>query len=400
MSRGAKLAEPFSPVDPKLQPPPARPISMPQVECEPAPVQARGLSPAPVQLPPEPIGHSALATAARPWLSILVPVYNVGDFLEHCLQSILLQLEPGIEVVVLDDASTDASAAIIASFQSRIGAVLRLIRHPRNCGLAAARNSLLENAEGDYFWFVDADDLISPGAIASLRKVLESTSPDLLTCDFRVHRERFRLKHRLRGEGHRRTFGGVPRQLSENPSTLASGILINGQLHAWSKIARRDVWQRVRFPEGRYFEDIAVLSMLLDATRSHYHVPEPWVVYRQRSGSILSSMNAEKIRHQLRALRELGTGLQPSRRLLDREARFALQHFVLKSLASLARRLAADRSAESAELVRLLNDSLHDHFPDGPGPVLRAYCRRGWFLRAWRAHASLRRIGVQAVGTS
>ena len=370
---------------------------MPQVECEPAPVQARGLSPAPVQLPPEPIGHSALATAARPWLSILVPVYNVAEFLADCLQSILRQLEPGIEVVVLDDASTDASPAIIASFQARFGPALRLIRHPRNRGLAAARNSLLEGAAGDYFWFIDADDLISTGAIASLRKALDAVAPDLLTCDFRVHREHFRFKHRLRGETHRRTFGGTPRRLGTDFSDLVSGILINGQLHAWSKIARRSVWQQVRFPEGRYFEDIAVLPMLLDATRSHFHVPEPWVVYRQRSGSILASMSAEKIRHQLHALHELGAALDPSRRALDGEAGFAVQYFILKSLASLARRLAAGHSAESAELDRLLRESLQSLLPLGPGPVLRDYCRRGWFLRAGRAHASLRRMRTPAL---
>ncbi len=365
---------------------------MPQVECEPAPVQARGVSPAPVQHPPDPDRRSALAMAARPWLSILVPVYNVGDFLEECLQSILRQLEPGIEVVVLDDASTDASPAIIASFQARFGSALRLIRHPHNRGLAAARNSLLEVAGGDYFWFIDADDLMATGAIASLREALETVAPDLLTCDFRVHREHFRLKHRLRGETHRRTFGGTPRRLGTSFSALVGGILINGQLHAWSKIARRKVWQQVRFPEGRYFEDIAVLPMLLDATHSHFHVPEPWVVYRQRSGSILSSMSAEKIRHQLHALQELGAALDPSRRELDGAAGFAVQHFILKSLASLARRLAAGRCAESGELDRLLRDSLQALLPHGPGPVLRAYCRRGWFLRAGRAHASLRRM--------
>lgn len=373
---------------------------MPQVECVPESIEARGLSPALVRYPPGANGSDSFPSTGRPWLSILVPVYNVADFLEECLQSILVQLEPGIEVVVLDDASTDASGAIIATFQVRFGAALRQLRHPHNRGLAAARNSLLENAEGDYLWFVDADDLVSPGAIASLRKVLETSPPDLLTCDFRVHRERFRLKHRLRGEGHRRTFGGAPRQLSEDPSALVSGILINGQLHAWSKIARRSVWQRIRFPEGRYFEDIAVLPTLLDASRSHYHVPETWIAYRQREGSILSSMSAEKIRHQLHALRELGGALQPSRRLLDEEAGFALQHFVLKSLASLARRLVADRSAGSAELAWLLNESLLAHFPNGPGAVLRAYCRRGWFLRAWRAHASLRRVAVRAMDAS
>jgi hypothetical protein len=336
----------------------------------------------------------ALPETGPIWLSILVPVFNVADYLADCLQSILVQLQPGVEVVVLDDASTDTSAVILEHMRSRFGAALRLIRHPTNRGLAAARNSLLQNAMGDYLWFVDADDLLVAGAVASLRSILDAVSPDLLTCDFRVHRARFRLKHRLRGETHRRTFVGPARRLSTDLSTMVGGILSSGQLHAWSKIARREVWCSVRFPEGRYFEDIAALPLLLESSRSHLHVAEPWLAYRQRNGSILSTMSAAKIRDQLHALGALGAALGRHRRQLDSGATFALRYFILKSHVSLLRRLARERSDEVEDLTRLLQTSLREHFPDGLSAVLGDYCRRGWLLRAWRTCASLRRLGV------
>lgn len=389
--RRAMLPPPRHPAHANADPTESRPYPMFQISH--APATGEGGKPAAGCCPPLP----ARPLAGRPWLSILIPVYNVAGYLHDCLQSMLVQLQPGIEIVVLDDASTDASAAIIADMRPRFGAALCLIRHPHNRGLAAARNTLLQNATGDYLWFVDADDLLAAGAIASLRRVLDSVSPDLLTCDFRMHRQDFGLKHRLRGEAHRHTFGGPNQQLTSDRSTLVHGILILGQLHAWSKIARREVWSQVRFPEGRYFEDIAALPMLVDATRSHFHVDEPWVVYRQRSGSILASMGADKIRHQLQALDALNAALGPSRTELDREAAFAVQHFMLKSLASLARRLARDRCAESAELMVLLRESLRQAFPNGSRPTLLAYCRRGWLLRARRAHASLRRVGLPSL---
>lgn len=354
------------------------------------------LSPATARHCDRDVENCAAVSGANPWLSILVPVYNVAGFLEDCLQSILQQLESGIEVVVVDDASTDSSLAIVERFRLQFGKQIRVVRHTRNRGIASARNSLMENAGGDYFWFVDADDLLSDGAIASLRKVLDSASPDFLTCDFRVLRERFQLKHRLRGEAHRSTFGGTPRLLNKSPSALVSGILIKGQFHVWSKIGRRDVWQRVRFPDGRNFEDIAALPMLLDGVDSHYHVPEPWVAYRQRQGSILSTMNAEKARDQLRALRDLGAAMGPSRRLLDDEEAFALQHYMLTRLSSVARHTMKWQSDEREELICLLCEILFAHFPGGPRGVLLAYCRRGWFLRAWRAHGFFQWIGKPA----
>ena len=365
---------------------------MPQREFQPG-VAELGLS---SRSTARPFLAGAIETSAervRPWLSILVPVFNVADFLADCLHSIRVQLRPGVEIVILDDASTDSSAAIIGDMRPRFGSALRLLRHPRNRGLAAARNSLLQSASGDYLWFVDADDMLAAGAIDSLRTILDSATPDLLTCDFRIHRERFLLKHRLRGETHRRTFAGPARQLSTDLSTRVHGILLNGQLHAWSKIARRDVWSRVRFPEGRFFEDIVALPTLLESSRSHLHVAEPWVVYRQRDGSILSSMNADKIRDQLHALGVLDATLCKLRGELDSDAIFALRYFMLKSHASLARRIAGLKSADVAELAGLLRKSLLEHFPDGLSAILGHYCRRGWLLRAWRTRASLRRLG-------
>ena len=328
------------------------------------------------------------------WLSILIPAYNVGLYLEECLASITRQLVPGVEIVVVDDASTDNSAAILHRFEALISPALRVVSLTKNTGPAAARNRLLREARGDYCWFVDGDDVMCLGAIRSLHDIIESAPVDLVMCDFRVEREHFALKHRLRGEAHRRTFIGPSRQRSNDHEALVEGLLMAGQLHPWSKIARRALWQSVRFPEGRCFEDITALPQLVRLVRSHIHVPKPWIGYRQREGSILSQITPQKIRDQLRALGDLASILDHPQANPHDNAGFALRNFMLRSHASLARRLVDDPTLDGTLLRREVCASLLKHFPDGPDATLRAYRRRGWFLRSWQARRSLRGIGI------
>ncbi len=328
-----------------------------------------------------------------PWLSLLVPVYNVAAYLDECLDSIRRQILTGVEIVVLNDASTDDSAVILTRFQAHFGDALRVVTHDRNRGVAAARNRMLREANGRYLWFVDGDDVLCPGAVQTLAGIVETDAPDLVMCDFRLLRQHFGLKHRLRGELHRSTFVGPSRQLDADRSTLVAGLLFHGQLHCWSKIAKREIWQSVLFPEGRYFEDLAVMPQLIANVHSYRHVAQPWIAYRQREGSILADFSPDKLRHLALALRDLHAALIGSGEALNANAQFAVGHFCLKTHASMARRLASGKLTDTADLAAVLRASVNEIFPHGPDAILRGYLRRGWLLRAQRARASLRRVG-------
>ena len=334
----------------------------------------------------------------EPWLSILVPVHNGAAYLAQCLESIIDQAMSGIEIIVLDDASTDDPTSLVLPLQRRCAPGLRMISHPVNRGVAVARNHLLQEARGRYVWFIDADDMLRPGALQGLRTLLQTQSPDLVMCDFRVLREPARWKHRLRGEFHRHTFAGPARRTCHDRSVLVAGLLVRGQLHPWSKIAKREIWQSVRFPDARYFEDIAVMPQLIEKVRTYHYVPETWIAYRQHDASILARYSAEKMRHLIEALREVHCALPGPHGMLSEEATFSVQHFFLKSHASMARRIARGEFAQAAELTSLLRANLDAMFPAGVDPILRAYRRRGWLLRAMRARASLRRVGLYAAG--
>lgn len=325
---------------------------------------------------------------AMPWLSVLVPVYGVERYLEACVESVCAQADEGVEVMLLDDASSDRSGQIAAMLQARHPRHVQLLRHVRNRGIAATRNDLLAAAHGRHVWFLDSDDELQPGAIAGLRAIVEAEAPDLVLCDFSLLRDRHRLRDRLRGEHHRRSHAAADACMSTDRDALVAGLLQARQMHAWSKIATREAWQRVRFPEGRYFEDIAVIPQLVGGIRSWRRAPRPWVGYRQRDGSILATLDAEKIRDELQALQDLHAGLVALPGGLDRDARAALEYFCLRAFASLARKLPADMELEAS-----CRDAMRMLFPHGVDSVLRLLTRRGWWFRAARARRSLARRG-------
>ena len=332
--------------------------------------------------------------STAPWLSILVPVYNVAPYVRECVASIMGQWIDGVEVLLLDDASTDDSGALIQALGLQYPGRLRLLRHVRNRGVSAARNSLLAQARGRHAWFIDSDDLLCPGALPGLQRILRAHDPDLVLCDFKVLRARPGLKHWLRGEGHRHSFSGPPRRLLTDRDGVIAGLLAASQLHAWSKIARRQVWLHAPFPEDRYFEDIAVIPNLLHAAHSVYYQPTPWVAYRQRAGSIMQNFSVQKVRDLLVSLEQLHAGILEKSPSIAPAARFSLDQFCLKGVAASARRACRAGEASRPELLGMYRASLVRLFPQGVEPVLDGYRRRGWMLRAARIGKTLRQNGI------
>lgn len=234
---------------------------------------------------------------AGPWLSVLIPVYNVKNYLDDCFQSVLSQCDLNIEVIALDDQSTDGSFEYLQTIAAKTSHPIKILQHTQNRGLSAARNSLVAAATGDYVWFIDSDDVLVDGAINQLRKIIGRYSPDLVMCDYQIWRPGIKLhRQKQRKESHITTFGEGSNCLLRNPELLFKGLYKKGKLHSWSKISKRSLWLNgLQFPEGKYFEDMVTTPRLSLAAKTYYHCPEVWVRYRQRAGSILSSFNDKKI---------------------------------------------------------------------------------------------------------
>lgn len=318
---------------------------------------------------------------SRPWLSVLIPVYNVKDYLRECLVSVIEQIDGHVEILMVEDCSTDGSDLVLKALAAEFPDRFTVIQHERNQGLSAARNTMLEVARGDYLWFLDSDDKILPGAIAQLKSVVDRRAPDLVLCDFAMWRSPQKLKHRLRGEDHRRTFDGVSNQLLTDRAALLEGLFEQGHLHIWSKISKASLWRDgLRFPVGRYFEDMVVTPRLALRAASYYHASAVWVAYRQRQGSILASMSPKK-------LEDLSQAMVGYQELFRQQvsgaagAEFALAYCAAKNFIGVARCLHSSNIPGADQLLVRYQHNFLISIPYSLERLRAEYLKRGWLWR-------------------
>lgn len=326
-----------------------------------------------------------VATDARdvPWLSVLIPAHDVAAYIEVTLHSVLAQAGGGVEIVLYDDASTDDTRARAEALAVGAAAV-RIIGEPHNRGVAHARNRLLAAARGRYVWFLDGDDRLLPGAVAGLRRVVAESAPDLVLCDFRV-------EGALRPWRRRRSTFDGPAE-GDASDVLLAGALRAAQLHAWSKIARRELWQSVRFPARRRFEDMSASVALMAAAGSWRHVASPWIGYRQRPGSLMRTLGIDDLRDYAQALQDVR---RHTAAVANRapKARCAVDYYLLRGHASIARRLHAMDVPASDPVARACRNGFRLDFPDGPEDALASCRARIGRLRAHRIASAFARAG-------
>lgn len=238
------------------------------------------------------------------WLSVLIPVYNVSNYINDCVESIFKQDLEGVEVIFLDDKSTDDS---LVKLKDKIGIHninnVQILTHNENRGLSAARNSLLLASTGEYVWFVDSDDIFCDGAIEKIKHIAADSKPDLILIDYyKFYEEDYTFKKNKPTKKVVKTFDGCEGQLKTSPEYLFRGLFARQQMYTWARISKRSLWDDLKFPEGRYFEDISTTPILALKTESYFYLPDACIGYRQRMNSIVSSMDEKKLMHRLTAL--------------------------------------------------------------------------------------------------
>ena len=122
-------------------------------------------------------------TKNNPLISIIIPVYNTAKYLPRCLDSVLKQTYQNLEIIVVDDGSTDNSPKIIKEYATKDNRIK--VIHQKNAGLSAARNTGITKATGKYISFVDSDDEISHNMIKKLFDVLQRNNTDISVCSFK-----------------------------------------------------------------------------------------------------------------------------------------------------------------------------------------------------------------------
>lgn len=208
-----------------------------------------------------------------PLLSVVVPVYNVEQYLAECLESLLGQSFTDFEAVLVDDGSTDGSAAVAQEYVDR-DPRLRLVRQA-NAGLGAARNAGVREARGAYLAFLDSDDTLPPEAYALMMSTIERTGSDMVVGTLKRDDGRSRVAMRLMRQNHRSRREQVT--LAEMPLMLADVFAVN-------KIYRRSFWEEagLDFPVDVRYEDQPTLTRAFLASKRFDVLPETVYLWRVR----------------------------------------------------------------------------------------------------------------------
>ncbi|HEX8615073.1 MAG TPA: glycosyltransferase family 2 protein [Telluria sp.] len=220
--------------------------------------------------------------APPPLLSIIVPAYNVQHYIAQCLGSVLDQMGPGHELIVIDDGSHDATLARIRALLDARPDIASTVLAQDNQGIAVARNNGLAAARGEYIVFVDSDDRLRAGSLAALEQAIGEHHPDVVACDFRVWQPDQEEK------SHRVTLR-YPRGLVRDQATMLNTFFADRQMYVWANVFRRAVYEQLEapvFPPGRVFEDMSTLPRLLSQCATLLYLPHAIIDYRQHAASI------------------------------------------------------------------------------------------------------------------
>lgn len=218
-----------------------------------------------------------------PLVTVIIPVYNTEKYLRACLDSVLAQSYQNLQIIAINDGSTDNSLSLLKSYQdSRLEIVDQL-----NGGLSNARNTGIMHARGDYLCFVDSDDALHPQYVEILLRAIATEKADLAVCSL----ARFRHEAQLAALENTVLAPASWRVLRTRAaiSHLYSGNDMQRLTVACTKLYPRRIFAALRFPEGKIHEDVAVsLDVLLHAPRIAV-TDMPLYFYRYNEASIMTT---------------------------------------------------------------------------------------------------------------
>lgn len=230
-------------------------------------------------------------------VSIIVPVYNVEKYLKRCIDSILSQTYHNLEIILVDDGSTDYSGAICDRYAEQDYRI-RVI-HKKNGGLSDARNSGLDIAKGDYIAFIDSDDWISDDYVNVLVKALEYGKTQISACSYR----------KVSGLTKYNEVTGISSSGELEIWTILEAyqhLFLNKKIDcsAWAKLYKHTLFRDIRFPVGKLYEDQFTTYKLFHSSQGVTYIDQEMYFYFNRPESIQNE------RFTIRKMDELEANLE------------------------------------------------------------------------------------------
>lgn len=324
-------------------------------------------------------------------ISVIVPVHNGASYLEECIDSILAQDCEALEVLIVNDGSTDNTAEICERLCEKHGC-LHVITLP-DLGVSVARNRGLEQARGAYVMFVDADDRLRPGVLKSLYRLLLQTDSDMAGCGFaawgtpeeweRLWTER-EMPESLTGDEKGKVY---------NSDCYLKENILRGNTRCWSKLYRRELIGQVRFREGLTIgEDMLFLVELLPRMKQAVETVYPGYGYYQNPVGTMQRPFTPDYMDQIycwEMARELIVKRDPA---LSAQADAQIMVAVMLTVGKIAL-LSARERGKAKEYLRVCRRKLegignkkacHPYLPAGYGMKVRLFgCLPGLYVRLY-----------------
>lgn len=207
-------------------------------------------------------------------VSVIVPVYNVENYIRKCLESLVEQTLEEIEIIIVNDGTKDNSMSIIKEFADKYPQKI-VILEKENGGLSDARNYAIPHAKGEYIAFLDSDDYIEKNMYQDMYEIAKKEKSDMVECDF---------------------YWEYPHKTKTDIGQIYQGkkqMLEKIRVVAWNKLIKRKILQetKIRFPVGYHYEDVEFTYQLIPYLEKVSFLKKPCIHYIQREGSISNSQN-------------------------------------------------------------------------------------------------------------
>lgn len=207
-----------------------------------------------------------------PKVSVIIPVYNVGNYIEKCLDSVVNQTLEDIQIIVVNDGSTDNSENVINKFIKKYPNKIEYYKK-ENGGLSDARNYGLNYVTGEYVGFVDSDDYIDLCMYEKMYNLAKKEEADIVECDFSwVYPDKTKIDT------------GIEYRTKED-------LFINSRVMACNKLIKKEIIKGITFPKGLRYEDVEFFYKLLPNVNKILLAKEPLYYYIQRESSISNLQN-------------------------------------------------------------------------------------------------------------
>lgn len=226
-------------------------------------------------------------------ISVIIPVYNVAPYLGACLDSVLAQSHRDIEVILVDDGSTDGSGELCHDYACRDARITVL--HQANAGPSAARNAALDVAQGEYIAFIDSDDVVHHRYLETLLRAMEQYGADVVQSPYRIVPAADRGRYDATFLQRPLPTGYTHRELTADEAQLAMLYQRGTADSSPCKLFRRALFDGLRFPLCfRVYEDLYLMAQLYPRIQRYVWIDLPMYFYFKQPTGTLSSLSIQR----------------------------------------------------------------------------------------------------------